>query len=200
MHSPFWPFAPRPAGVREVFADLPTLRTERLILRRVRRRDAADIFAYAQDEEVARHVLWDAHRSIRDSRAYIRYLRRQYAAGEPSSYAMELKATGQVIGTVGFVRYDEEHNAAEVGYSMGRAWWHQGLMTEALRELIRFAFEELGLHRIEARHELDNPASGRVMARCGLRQEGILRGAVWNKGRYADVAVWGIVSEEDQGL
>ena len=189
----FHAFRGTPIGPREFFADLPTLKTERLILRKVRRRDAADIFAYAQDEEVARHVLWDAHRSIRDTRGYIRYLRGQYAAGEPSSFVMELRATGRVIGTIGFMSYSEEHNCAEVGYSMGRPWWHQGLMTEALREVLRFSFDEMELHRVEARHELDNPASGRVMARCGMIREGTLHGAVWNKGRYVDVAVWAAV-------
>ncbi|MBR6029090.1 MAG: GNAT family N-acetyltransferase [Clostridia bacterium] len=190
----------KPTGAREYFADLPRLETPRLILRKARRSDAADIYAYASDPEVSRYVLWDTHRSIADSRAYIRYLRRQYYSGEPSSYVMALKDTGRVIGTVGFVRYTEENDCAEVGYSMGRDWWHQGLMTEALQAVLRLAFEEMGLHRVEARHETGNPASGRVMARCGLRQEGILRGSVWNKGRYADVALWSILQEDYAAL
>lgn len=185
-----------PADMRDFFADLPTLTTPRLILRKARMRDAADIYAYAQDEEVARHVFWEPHRSLRDSRAYVRYLKGLSAAGEPSSYVMELKETGKVIGTVGFVDCREEHAEAEIGYSMGKAYWNRGLMTEAVGELLRMCFEDMGLHRVCAKHETDNPASGRVLEKCGMRCEGVMRGAVWNKGRYADVALWAILEDD----
>ena len=66
--------------------------------------------------------------------------------------------------------------------------------------MLRFAFEQLGFYRVWARHETDNPASGRVMEKCGMRYEGTLRGAVFNKGRYADVAVWGMVRLDWEGL
>ncbi len=172
---------------------MPDIDTPRLLLRRMTMADAQDIFAYSRDPEVSRHVLWDAHRSIHDSRAYLRYILRQYRAGEPSSWGIELKETGHLIGTIGYMWWNQEYHSAEVGYSLSRTYWNQGLMSEALRAIIRFGFDEMHLHRIEAQHEVTNPASGRVMEKAGMRPEGILRGRLYNKGRYVDVALYAIV-------
>lgn len=172
------------------FFDMPELETERLRLRKLRMSDAADMFAYCCDSEVARHVLWDAYRSIAESRAYIRYMLRKYRGGEPSSWGIELKETGRIIGTIGYMWYERTHNSVEVGYSLARRHWNKGIMTEALREVLRYSFCELNLHRVEAQHEADNPASGAVMVKAGMQREGTLRGRLLNKGRYVDVCLY----------
>ena len=86
-----------------------------------------------------------------------------------------------------------EYSSAEVGYSLSREYWNQGIMTEALRRVISFGFQELRLNRIEAQHEVDNPASGRVMVHAGMQYEGTLRQRVKNKGRFVDVALYAIL-------
>ncbi len=177
----------------DFFSDLPVLETERLMLRRVSMRDAQDIFDYSRDPEVARHVLWEAHRSMADTRAYLRFILRQYREGTPSSYAIVLKATGRVIGTIGFMAYDRDNNMVEVGYSLARCQWNHGYATEALRAVLRLAFQDMRMHRVEAQHEVDNPASGAVMRKCGMRREGTLRGKVYNKGRFSDVELYAIL-------
>lgn len=184
------------ADPAEVFARLPVLETPRLLLRPMRMSDAQDIFAYSCDPEVARHVLWDAHRTVADSRAYLRYMQRLYRSGSPSSYGIVLKDTGRVVGTIGFMWYSEENRSAEVGYSMARWLWNQGLMTEALRAVLEMGFRTLHLHRIEAQHETSNPASGRVMLKCGMRHEGTLRERVMNKGRFVDVELYAILQSD----
>ena len=85
----------------EVFGHLPTLLTPRLILRPARMSDAEDLYEYSRDPQVARHVLWDAHTSIHQTRAYLRYLLRQYRNAAPSSLVIALRDSGQVIGTLG---------------------------------------------------------------------------------------------------
>ena len=85
----------------EFLTYMPDLVTPRLRLRKLTMRDAADIYRYSRDPEVARHVLWDAHRSIGDSRAYLRYMLRRYRNREPASWAIEYAQTGEVIGTIG---------------------------------------------------------------------------------------------------
>ncbi len=177
----------------EAFARMPTLRTERLILRPARMSDARDMYEYSRDPEVARHVLWEAHRSIHQTRAYLRFLLRQYRMAAPGTFVIELISTGQVIGTIGFMWVQMDNRSAEVGYSLSRAYWNHGLMSEALREVIRFGFGPLHLNRIEAQHEVDNPASGRVMAHAGMRREGLLRQRIYNKGRYVDVELYAIL-------
>lgn len=180
----------------DVFAHLPVLETPRLILRPMTMRDAADIYAYSQDREVARHVLWDAHRSLADSREYLRFMLRQYREGRPSSYGMVLKETGRLVGTMGFMWLSEENSTVEVGYSLARNQWNKGLTTEALHALINMAFTYLKVHRIEAQHDVANPASGQVMRKCGMRQEGVLRGRIYNKGKFVDVVLYAILRED----
>ena len=181
---------------RAVFSALPTLHTERLTLRKLNIRDARDVYAYASDTEVARHVLWTAHKSISESRAYIRAARHQYRVGLPATFAIELTKEHRVIGTIGFTWVNTDHQSAEVGYSLARAYWNQGLTTEALKAVLNFAFDALALNRVEAMHETDNPASGRVMQKAGMREEGILRERVRNKGQYRDVRLWSILRQD----
>ena len=179
-----------------VFSHLPTLETPQLLLRKVVMADVPDLFAYGRDPQVAQHVLWDAYHSEADARMYVRFLQRQYRADDPSSWGIVLKAERRMIGTVGFMWWNHDHNSAEVGYSLARAYWNRGLMTEALGAVLRFGFEEMGLHRIEAQHEHGNPASGRVMEKAGMRREGTLYGRLYNKGRYVDVELYAILREQ----
>jgi len=179
-----------------IFSRLPTLQTPRLLLRSLTMRDAADIYHYSKDPLVAEHVLWDAHESIHQTRAYLRYILRQYKSGEPSSFGIVEKASGKVIGTIGYMWISQDNASGEVGYSLSRAHWNQGYMTEALNAVIDFGFEELHLNRIEAQHETTNPASGRVMAKVGMRPEGVLRARVFNKGKFMDVALYAILRSD----
>ena len=154
------------------------------------------MYEYSRDPEVARHVLWDAHTSIGESRGYLRYAVRQYRQDMPASWGIEFKENHRLIGTIGFMWINRDHHSAEVGYSLARDYWNRGIMSEALEAVLDEGFLNLGLHRIEAQHEVDNPASGRVMAKCGMLYEGCVRGRLYNKGRYVDVALYAILRED----
>lgn len=180
----------------EYFSRLPVLETESLVLRRPAVKDAKDIFRYASDPEVARYVLWEPHRSLSETRAFVRDLRLRIRSGCPSSWVVTLRETGAVIGTIGFMWYSAENRSAELGYSFSREYWNRGYATQALGAVISSAFSSLPLNRLEAQHDVRNPASGRVMQKCGLRQEGILRDRILNKGEYADVALWAILRSD----
>ena len=177
----------------DVFSHLPTLSTDRLTLRPARMSDAQDMYEYSRDPEVARHVLWEAHRSVHQTRQYVRYLIRQYRNAAPATFVIELTQERKVIGTIGFMWIQPDNRSAEIGYSLSRAYWNRGYMSEALKEILRFGFTELRLNRIEAQHEVDNPASGRVMAHAGMKREGLLRQRLYNKGRYVDVELYAIL-------
>lgn len=177
----------------DAYGYMPVLETDRLRLRKLTMHDAQDIFDYSSDSQVAQHVLWEAHRSIGESRAYLRYMLRKYRACEPASWGIEWKETGRIIGTIGFMWIQSDNAAAEVGYSLSRAFWNRGVMTEALRAVIHYGFSTLRLNRIEAIHELDNPASGAVMRKCGMQYEGTLREKLFNKGKYVDVDLYAIL-------
>ena len=175
---------------------MPDLTTPRLRLRKLGMRDAMDIYRYSRDAEVARHVLWDAHRSIGESRSYLRYMLRRYRNHEPASWGIEWKETGQIIGTIGFMWIQSDNSAAEVGYSLSRDFWNRGIMTEALKAVIAHGFGSMNLNRIEAQHETTNPASGAVMRKCHMQKEGTLRSRLFNKGRYVDVDLYAILRRD----
>ena len=109
---------------------------------------------------------------------------------------MAQKDSGRVIGTIGIIWYSEENRSAELGYSFARDCWNHGFATQALNALIDLLFRSLPLNRIEAQHDVRNPASGRVMQKCGLRQEGILRDRILNKGEYVSVALYAMLRSD----
>jgi len=181
------------SGFYEVFSPI---QTPRLLIRKLSIADAEDIYAVSSNPNVSRYVLWDTHRSIMDSRAMIRAHLRSYRNEEPASLAIELKENGRVIGTIGFLWIDREHNSAEIGYSLGEPYWNNGYMTEALRAMLAFGFDKLYLNRIEACFDVSNTASGRVMAKVGMQKEGLHRKKLYNKGRYIDIEMWSILMED----
>lgn len=188
--------AAEPETPQDFFSRLPVIETERLILRKMIMRDASDMYRYCRDKEVARHVLWEAHTSILETRSYIRYNLYQYRSGEPASWCIVLRETGRVVGTIGYMNYSPENSTVEVGYSLSRERWGKGLMTEALDAVISETFRSLKVHRIEAMHFSDNPASGRVMEKCGMTHEGHMREKICCKGVFRDVEMWGILNKD----
>lgn len=179
-----------------MFRQLPSLESERLLLRSPRMDDAADYYAYARDVENSRFVLWEAHRSLMDSRFALRSLISQNKRGLPPTFAIELKAEARMIGTIGFQWVDLSQMSAEVGYTIARRLWNHGLATEALRRLSDYAFKELKLEKLEARHDVLNPASGRVMLHAGFHLEGMEPQSMMIKGRMADLACYARFHEE----
>ena len=183
------------------FSRLPVLETEDLVLRKPRKKDSSDIFQYASDPEVARYVLWEPHRSVSETRCFVRELRRRCREGYPSSWVITLRETGRVIGTIGFVWYSTDNRSAELGYSLSRNYWNRGYATQALGAVVREVFRSLPVNRLEAQYDIRNPASGRVMEKCGLRQEGILRDRIVNKGEYVTTVLCSVLRadvEQDQ--
>ena len=175
---------------------LPELQTNRLLLRRMERGDAQDIYAYSSDPEVARYVLWHAQTSITEAKDYIRYMKSRYRHDEPSSWGIIDKASGHLIRTIGYMNYDMDNGTIEIGYSLAKWKWNQGLMTEALNRVINYTFESMDVNRIEAMHEPENPASGKVMEKCNMKYEGTLHQRLYNKGKYVDFCLFAILRKD----
>lgn len=184
------------ADMRRAFQNLPALEGEQVRLRLPSLSDAGDLFAYARDEEMSRFVLWDTHRSLGDSREVLRGIVRRNRRGLPVTLAIALKSDDRMIGTIGFQWIDAECRSCEVGYSIARRLWNHGIATDALRAILPLAFDTLGLNRVEARHDVQNPASGRVMEKAGFHLEGVARESLMLKGRLADMASYAIFKED----
>ena len=94
------------------------------------------------------------------------------------------------------LKINDKTGCITIGYCLGQKWWGQGYMPEALSALISFFFDEVGANRIEAKHDRNNPKSGRVMQKCGMTQEGILRGVGFNNQGICDEVVYSIMRED----
>ena len=186
------PPRPTPASLEEVGTALPVLETARLVLRRMRERDADDVFAYASDPAVAEHTSWQPHASVEESRAFAARMAR--SAG--CAWAIEHKGDRKVIGAIGYQPGIVPGVRGEIGFALARPYWGQGLMTEAVREVIAFGFKVLGLNRIQARCKVENPASARVMEKVGMTFEGVLRESSFSKGRFLDLKIYSILRRE----
>jgi [ribosomal protein S5]-alanine N-acetyltransferase len=182
--------------VEEIYKDIPVLETERLILRKITLDDLEDMFEYGSDEEVSRYVTWDTHKTTNDTKDFIEFVLSKYEKGKVAPWGIELKETGKLIGTVDFVSWSPDHNNAEIGYVLSRAYWGMGITTEAAYELIRFGFEHMELVRIQARCFLKNIGSERVMEKLGMTFEGIVRKGMFAKGKHQDLKLYSILKEE----
>ena len=181
-------------NIRTQFIDLPVLETERLILRKLTMKDAEDVFEYASNPEVSKYVGWEYHKSIEDSKSFIRLMLKKYRKRKISAWCIVLKENDKLIGTCGFISYIRNHERAQIGFSLSWKYWNKGLMTEAIKEVIRFGFEVLMLNRIESICLLENSASERTMQKAGMEYEGILRKYLYTKGKYHDVKMYAILS------
>lgn len=185
--------------VSEVLKDLPTLETDRLILRKMAPGDAEAVFAYASDPEVTRYVIWETHRSVEDSRAFLELVTSKYESGGEPEWGIVYKGDHRFVGTCGIVSWEPYHARAELGYALSRDYWGWGLMAEAVRAMISFGFEKMNLNRVEARCIAENVASARVMEKAGMLYEGTLRQRELIKGAYRDMRLYAVLRDELRG-
>lgn len=111
-------------------------------------------------------------------------------------WAIVPKDLNEPIGSISIVRQDNKIGMVHVGYSIGRKWWGKGYTSEALIRLVKFFFEEVGVNRIESRHEVENPNSGKVMEKAGLIYEGTLRQADYSNHGLCDTKYYGILASD----
>lgn len=171
------------------------LKTDRLILRRFTMDDAEAMYRnWASDPEVTKYLTWPAHANPEISRMVLESWIKEYEKDDYYQWAIEFE--NQVIGSISVVNANDLARKVETGYCIGRNWWHRGIVSEVLAELIRFFFEEMGVNRIEARHDVNNPNSGAVMRKCGMKYEGTMRQSDWNNQGICDTCWYSILRSD----
>ena len=174
-----------------------TIETSRLILRRAVREDAEAMFRnWASDPEVTKFLTWPAHSNIAVSEMVIGSWLQEYEKENYYQWMIVLKDIGEPIGSISVVRQNDRVEEAEIGYCIGSRWWHQGIMSEALNAVIQYLFEEVGMNRVAARHDPNNPHSGGVMRKCGMQYEGTLRSSDRNNQGICDAAQYAILRSD----
>jgi ribosomal-protein-alanine N-acetyltransferase len=175
------------------FTTFPVLSTPRLILRDLRFTDLDNLYEYASDPEIDQYTPWDRYMSLDEAREDLgRYIAR-YEQGHFRAWGIEHLADKKLIGITNFGFVSTEDRRAEMGYTIARKYWGQGLATEAAQALIQYGFEKLDLVRIEAVVLPENKASSKVLIKVGMQLEGLLRSyQVW-KGKPSDLEMYAIV-------
>ena len=170
----------------------PTLETARLRIRPYRDADIPELLPLIGPREVAATTLQIAHPyTEQDARDFFEL------AKEPDKLwlAITLRSDARQIGGIG-LRIEPQHQHAELGYWLGVAYWGRGYATEAAREMLRYGFEDLGLHRIFATHFKHNAASGRILKKIGMHYEGCQREHLLKWGEFVDSEMYGILRQE----
>ena len=163
-----------------------TIETQRLILRRFTADDAEAMFSnWASDSEVSKYLSWQAHSSPEETASLLAEWAAMYGSDSFYKWALVLKESGEPVGDITGFNISDEAASVEIGYCLGRDYWHMGLTSEALEAVIGFFFDRVGMERVEARHDPQNPRSGLVMKRCGMKYEGTRDSGKGEKCRYA---------------
>lgn len=175
---------------------LPTLDTERLILRPFTLRDAPRVRELAGAREIAANTLTMPHPYEEGmAEEWIGMHEENFQSGQSAEFAICLRDSGELIGAIG-LKITQEHDCGEIGYWIGIPFWNQGFCTEAAAAVIAYGFDGFDLNRIGAIHFSRNPASGRVMQKIGMRYEGESRQAMKRWDEYVDITRYGILRED----
>ncbi len=175
---------------------LPTCATDRLVLRPFELADAPDVQRLAGDRDIASTTLLIPH-------PYEEGLAEQWIATHSEGFesdtaatlAVTLRSTGELMGAISLT-IQRDNERAEMGYWIGKPFWNKGYGTEAARETLRFAFEDLRLNRVYAHHMTRNPSSGRIMQKLGMTREGQLRQHHMKWNVLEDIEIYGILKDE----
>lgn len=180
------------------FSGTPKIETDRLVLRRMELSDTQKAFDHwLSDERVSDNRVNAAHKTVSETIERVAKIVSDYANKEFYWCAIERKADGELIGEIDLYDFDNTTGNCEVSYSIGYEWWNQGYGTEALRAVVEFGFRYMNIHKIAAAHNTDNPASGKVMGKAGMEQEGTIRHMIRNtEGQYKDCAIYGLLQED----
>ena len=151
--------------------EFPQLETERLILRELVDSDSRALFRNYSDEDIAKNFLDGPLTDIEQAVQFIDAFRAEFRQGEAITWAVSLKGADEFVGTCSYMM--EANSCAEIGYDLSKAHWGKGLMSEALRSIIEYGFDELGLQRIKADTLSENSRSIRLLEGLGFQLDGV---------------------------
>ena len=173
------------------FVEMKELETPRLNLRRIRFEDLYDYYErLGSDGEVTRYLNFEPHQDIGETIASIEKTLARYEEGRCYRWAIAWKEDDSLIGVFELLRFDEEEESCSFAYMLAKSWWNQGYATEAMKEIFRFATQELGVKKIAADHMAPNAASGAVMRKAGMVRVGVIPGKYEKHGQIHDAVCY----------
>ena len=174
------------------------IETKRMVLRKFSVYDAEAMYRnWASDPEVTKYLTWPAHASIEVSRAVLKDWVSAYSQKNCYQWAIVLKEHGdEPIGSISAVQWNDDIAMVEIGYCIGKAWWHRGIISEALQAVMDFFFDQVEANRIQCRHDPRNPHSGMVMKKCGMKYEGTMRSSDKNNQGICDACCYALLRSD----
>jgi len=178
------------------FDIFPVLETNRLLLRRIEKDDAYDLFTYLSDEEVMKHYGTKPFQTVEEAvRAISRY-DSLFNEKRGMRWGITLKGDNKVIGSCVFYNMVTEHYRADIGFVLSRDFWGQGIAQEALKAVIKYGLENLNINRIEAVIEPANIPSQKLVERVGFLREGLLRSYEYFDGKFDDLYMYSLLKSD----
>jgi len=174
---------------------LPVLSGKRVTLRELRASDAASLFAMLTTEEVSRFIS-PPPTTVEGFERFIAWTLRQRRAGTYACFAVTLAGSDTAIGIFQLRELDPGFGTAEWGFALGSPFWGTGAFMEGAELMVHFAFETVGVHRLEARAAVRNGRGNGALRKIGAVQEGVLRKAFLKDGEYLDQVLWTILDED----
>lgn len=179
------------------FIPFPEMQTERLLLRRLQKSDAAELLRLRSDEEVMRYIGKEPIKTLDEAADFINKVNESLDTNFGITWAIELKKNpGKLIGNIGHWRLIKEHFRAEVGYMLLPEYWNKGIMKEALLKVIDFGFNVMHLHSIEAQINPDNKASEGILESTGFVREAYFREDFFFRGVFSDTAIYSLLNHK----
>ncbi len=173
------------------------IETERLILRKFQMQDVEVSFKnWTNDSKVTEFLRWQTHKDIGETKEIFTNWIESYKNLDFYQWAIHLKEINQPIGGIYAFDLNDRTKKVHIGYCIGSKWWNKGITSEALSAIISFFFEEIGVNRIESMHDPNNPNSGKVMKKCGMKYEGTLRQSDWSNKGIVDACFYSILANE----
>jgi ribosomal-protein-alanine N-acetyltransferase len=177
------------------FTPFPNLETERLVLRRVNENDANEIFTLRSNPETMKYIPRPLVKSIDDALEHIAMIDAKIESNEGINWAITYKDNPKLIGIIGHYRIKPEHFRAEVGYMLLPEFHGKGIISEAIKEVVNYGFNEMKLHSIEAIIDPENFGSARVLEKNNFVKEAHLKENEFYEGRFLDTVIYSILNK-----
>jgi RimJ/RimL family protein N-acetyltransferase len=174
---------------------LPVLVGRNVVLREMRTSDAASLFALLTTQEVARFIS-PPPSSVEGFERFIQWAARQRAVGAYVCFAVTTADSDTAVGIYQLRSTELNFGTAEWGFVLGEPFWGTGMFKEGAELMMEFAFETVGVHRLEARAALRNARGNAALRKIGAKQEGILRKSFQRNGEFLDQALWTVIDED----
>ena len=173
------------------FTPFPKLMTERLLLRQINQKDAAEIFFLRSDGTILQYLSKEPAQSLKEAEEFITRITNDLSTGDGIAWGIALKKDPEkIIGTIGYWRMQKENYRAEIGYVLHPNYWRQGIMKEAILKVLDYGYHTMGLHSVEARINPYNKASSSVLEATGFVKEGYFRQDYFFREQFEDTAVY----------